>query len=470
MVPLVETPEIVRHYAPFFESVFSPEAFCQFQRYVSGLIVSENKTVDGINRIFVHDVRNQSSLNRLLTENPFSIDHLHRARLNMLGSIPGTRLKPKGVLSLDDTLLIHYGQHFEKIAKLFDHATNAYVWAHNLVNLHYSDDDTDYPISFQLWEPSDVDALEVGLKAAGIRLRESKYALKETDPRKWRSYLLGVWQRNQKKSQVRQIYQSKLHIGQDLIKAFFARNPNSKLPVTFDTWYTQPEFCAFLDQELEVAYVGTLKGGDEIVVNKGTLSLSVFDAHLIERHQQALRENKKKPLFKPVTLNYKGEEETYYSYCKTHRIKTFGRLRLVINHQKEDLSDTPTFFISNRRMWQAKQITRIRRHRWPVEVYHEEGKADGLDQYQVRSFEAIGKHIALVSVTYSLLRAAQHDNALIRKLRRNVHTNLEGSAGACRRNTQAQVLWALVYFIQTALDQGQTLKDVMQPILATVTR
>ena len=45
MLPLVELPEIVRHYAPWFESVFSPEALLQFQRYLSGLIISENKTV-----------------------------------------------------------------------------------------------------------------------------------------------------------------------------------------------------------------------------------------------------------------------------------------------------------------------------------------------------------------------------------------------------------------------------------------
>ena len=47
MLPLVEFPEIVQHYAPHFESVFSAEAYVQFQRYLSGLIVSENKTVDG---------------------------------------------------------------------------------------------------------------------------------------------------------------------------------------------------------------------------------------------------------------------------------------------------------------------------------------------------------------------------------------------------------------------------------------
>ena len=228
MIPLVEIPELVRHYAPFFESVFSEEAFCQFQRYISGLIVSDNKTVDGINRIFVKEVRHQSSLNRLLSESPFSIEDLHRARLNMLESLPGTQFKPKGVLSLDDTLLTHYGKHFDKIAKLYDHVTNAYVWAHNLVNLHYSDDKTDYPISFQMWEPSDVEALEVGLKACGIKLREGKYALKESEPRKWRSYLLGVWQRHQKDLQVQQIYKSKLILGQDLIEKFFADHPNNQ--------------------------------------------------------------------------------------------------------------------------------------------------------------------------------------------------------------------------------------------------
>ena len=88
----------------------------------------------------------------------------------------------------------------------------------------------------------------------------------------------------------------------------------------------------------------------------------------------------------------------------------------------------------------------------------------------MRSFEAIRKHIALVNVTYSLLRAAQHDKALLQKLHRNVQTTLEGLAGDCRRNTQAQALWVLACFIQTALAQGQTLKDIMQPILATVTR
>src|SRR3989337_3534685 len=80
MLPLVEFPELVQHYAPHFAPVFSPEAWIEFERYISGLIVSENKTVDGINRLCVHESRNQSSLNRLLTRSPFELAELDQAR------------------------------------------------------------------------------------------------------------------------------------------------------------------------------------------------------------------------------------------------------------------------------------------------------------------------------------------------------------------------------------------------------
>src|SRR5712692_10739450 len=160
MFPLVACPELVQHYAPFFKTVFSAEAFIEFERYVSGLIVSENKTVDGINRLCVFESRNQSSLNRLLSASPFALTDVNQARLKLLDSLPGTQYKRNGVLGVDDTLLVHYGEHFEQIAYLLDPTTKSYVWAHDLVTVHYSDDETDYPVRFQLWKPPDVAVLE----------------------------------------------------------------------------------------------------------------------------------------------------------------------------------------------------------------------------------------------------------------------------------------------------------------------
>lgn len=470
MLPLVEFPELVQHYAPFFADVFSADAFVEFERYISGLIVSENKTVDGINRLFVTESRNQSSLNRLLTQSPFSLEDLNNARLEVLSNLPETQLKRDGVLGIDDSLLIHYGQEFEQIANLFDHVSGSYVWAHDLVTLHYSDNQTDYPALFELWKPVELDKLEEGLRAAQVSLKESKAAFKETEPRKWRAYLLGVWQRQQKKKpDLKKLYATKLEIAKRLVQDWQAGHPELHLPVTFDSWFTQPEFCQFLDKTLHLAYVGTLSETDRVNLKTGQISLGEFAKKLKEEHLAAMKAGGN-PVFQKNTVHFKGEEEVYYSYCQTHQIHTFSKQRLVINYRRADLSDNPTFFTSNRLHWQANGITRIRRHRWPVEVFHEEGKAEGLDQYQLREFSAIQRHVALVAVVYSLLRAAQHDPNLQIKLQRQLKVNLDGSPASWRRATQAQCLWSLAVFISAGLSQGQTLQQILTPLIRSICR
>jgi hypothetical protein len=392
---------------------------------------------------------------------------LNQKRLNLLNRLPGTQFKRQGVLGLDDTLLIHYGQDFEQIAYLFDHVEQRYVWAHNLVTLHYSDDDTDYPALFQLWKPVDLEKLEQGLVAAGLKLKDSKRVLKETAPHKWRQYVLGVWRRNQKKDGVAALYDSKLCIGEQLLQQWVQDHPDLKLPVAFDHWYTQPAFCRFLDETLQLPYVGTLSDEDPVVLKRGPQRLDVFAERLKQEHLDAVTHSRP-PIFKRITILYKGDKEHYYSYCATHRLHNFGQQRLVINHRQADLSDNPVFLMSNRLYWQAPGITRIRRHRWPVEVYHEEGKAEGLDQYQLRDFQAIERHVAFVAVVYSLLRAAQHDPALRNKLQRELKLELEGSAAFWRRVTQAQSLWNLGVYIEAGLSQDQTLRQVMTPLLRAV--
>ena len=470
MLPLVEFPELVQHYAPFFEDVFSVDALIEFKRYISGLIMSENKTVDGINRLFVIESRNQSSLNWLLTASPFSLDALNQARLALLDDLPGTRMKPKGVFSVDDTLLSHYGEDFEQIAQLWDHVSGTYVWAHDLVTIHYSDDETDYPVLFQLWEPVDLAKLEAGIRDAGIPLKASKEAWKESDPRKWRGYLLGVWRRRQKShTELQELYDSKLIIVEKLLQQWVETHPGEERPITFDNWFTQPAFCRFLDETLKLPYVGTLAETDKVNLKDGQSSLKGFADRLKTEHLQAV-EDRTQPVFRKISISYKGERETYYSYCNTHHVHNFGKQHLVVNYRQADLSDNPIFLISNRLYWNSPGITRIRRHRWPVEVYHEEGKAEGLDQYQLRSFGAIQRHVALVAVVYSILRAAQHDPALQEKLQRQLQIKLEGHPASWRRASQAQALWCLALFISAGLTQGQSLPQILDPLIKAICR
>jgi hypothetical protein len=473
MLPVVKLPEIISHYSPYFEEVFSKGEYGHFKKYLTGLMVSDNKTIESINRLFVLDVQDQSSLNRFLTKSKYRIGDLHRHRLALLNSQAETKLKSNGanggVLSLDDTLLTHYGRDFEGLTKLFDHSTQTYVWAHNLVNLHYSDDQTDYPISFELWKPVDLTALEKGLRDSGAKIKEKKEPLKESEPDKWRNYLLYLYRKHQQKEGVRKAYRSKIIIGQDLLRQFFKDYPNEDLPISFDKWFTSPTFCRFIDQDLKKSYVGGLKSDEEIFL-AGSVKITVGDfvkrlkAQHLDSNSVKSSQNPKS-VFVKTTINYKGKKEVLYNYCQVHNIRGYGRQNLLISHQKEDLSDTARVFISNRLNWRVQHMTRVGRHRWPVEEYHKEGKAEGLDQYQVRNFEAIEKHIALVALVYSLLKHARYDSVLLNTLHSQLDKNIKGSLANWRRTTQAQVLWGLVLWIEEALRQGDSLEKIMKTLL-----
>jgi hypothetical protein len=210
-----------------------------------------------------------------------------------------------------------------------------------------------------------------------------------------------------------------------------------------------------------------LAEGEQVILNTGTETLKDFAADLKQKHLDAMQ-RKAKPVFHKIGIPFKGKREYYYSYCNTHQIHNFGKQRLVINYSQADLSGNPTFYISNRLFWQAAGITRIRRHRWPVEVYHEEGKDEGLDKYQLRGFNAIQRHVALVAVVYRLLRASQYDPVLHNRLQRQLKVKLEDNPAAWRRASQAQSLWCLGLFISTGLTQGQSLQQLLTPLMRTM--
>ena len=68
---LVQIPSIVEKYSRYFQDLFSKDGFENFKRFISvpiaiGIIVSENKTIEGINRLFVLEPRHQASANKFM--------------------------------------------------------------------------------------------------------------------------------------------------------------------------------------------------------------------------------------------------------------------------------------------------------------------------------------------------------------------------------------------------------------------
>lgn len=485
MLPLVSIPDIIEHYAPKFEDLFTLGGYDNFQRYISGLLISENKTVEGINRLFSIATKNQSSLNRFLNKSPYSEEALNTRRLEMLQSNASTRFKSKGKhlgsLSIDDTLLEHYGKSIDGIYMIWDHNKHCYVRAHNLLTLHYSDDKCDYPVYDKLWEYADLEALEQKMDELDIYINATKRANKKEKTKgvkNWRQYLLSRYSIKQHKHpELQDVYKTKIHLAQDMLSEFCKNYPSIKLPVSFDSWFTTPAFCKYISQTLKRDYVGAIKSKETLILaGSKQKTIAEFTAELVAEHRIT------KKVFQKTKIRYKGKTEYYYTYCKSHRVKNFEqKQRLLISFNDDPINfkadelvkktSQARLFISNQLKWHASGICRIYRHRWPVEVYHEEGKAEGLDKYQLRNLKAIKRHIGLVVLVYSILQCARNDLSLLNKLQKkisNIKDYLNGSLPYMRRLTQAQAFHALIQWIFLQVKDEVPLALVLKPLIKSI--
>ncbi|MBN8724782.1 MAG: hypothetical protein J0M03_17725, partial [Acidobacteria bacterium] len=76
-----------------------------------------------------------------------------------------------------------------------------------------------------------------------------------------------------------------------------------------------------------------------------------------------------------------GEEKLFWVFSKVVRLKRYGKKRLAIVHEKEDLSDNPRFLLTDALHWEGARIIETWSYRWASEVFHEFSK-------QVTGFES----------------------------------------------------------------------------------
>lgn len=464
---IVRFPEIIERYSPNFEDLFTETGYMYFRRYLTGLQISENKTIEGMNRLFVLNARHQSNFNRFVNNSSHDLEKLNNRRLELLSKYSGTCFKSvegrSGVLGLDNSLLSHYGKKMDNIYRLYNYVDKHYCYAHDLVTLHYSDDKTDYPVYHQLWLPPDWEAVGEKMKALGIHINQTHWDNRHTKVHKFHRYMADRYRDYQyKKPELQKVYKTKIHWGMDLIRKFDENYPNHDFPIALDSGFTTPELCKMVSKELGRNYVGFLPKTRKIPTGgSGEQTLEDFMNALKTQQIEG-----KKIYFQKTVIPYKGKEEIYYAWAGNKTIPGFGKQRLVISFRKEDLSDSPRYTISNRLDWYARGILRIRRHRWPVETYHQEGKAEGLDKYQLQNFPAILNHIAFTVTAFSMLKCAEHDSDLLSKIQQRLAIEFDSSVTFLRRLMKAEGLFNLMEYLLLQTQRGLSVQQILKPFIA----
>lgn len=469
---LVSFPSIVEKYSAYFQSCLSEKELLHFKKAVSGYILSENKTISGINGMFMFHQCDQSTFNRFFNDEALDLHSINESRLNMLQSRPATRMKPGreggGVISVDNTLLKHYGKKFDDIYYHYDYVHKCFRWSHDLVTLYYSDDQTDYPLSWQLWSPPDWDLVANFFQQQGYTINADHWAKRKEQPQKWRNYIRSRYRLGRKKHPaVLDIYKTKLHLAADLLRAFRAQYQEEKFPVALDSGFTSPELCDVIRSELGMDYVGNLREDQKIAdpENGQMIELKVLVKRL--REQQAKPEQAN--LVQKTGFTFRGKKQYLYSYCKTVRVSKYDKKqRLVISFLKEDLTDRPNLTISNRTDWNASGILRIRRHRWPVETYHQEGKVEGLEKYEARNYKAIQTHIALITVAFSMLKFLIHDDDLLSELQQRLQKESGFTLPFLRRLLSAESFLNLMEYIFVRIQKGHSIQQIYQPFKSMI--
>jgi hypothetical protein len=168
--------------------------------------------------------------------------------------------------------------------------------------------------------------------------------------------------------------------------------------------------------------------------------------------------------FRRLTVRCRhGETKQFWTFTKVVRLKRYGPKRLVIVHERADLSDTPRFLLTDARHWESGRVLETWSYRWAAEIFHEFGKqVTGLEAAQVRKEEAVTRHFRLSCVAQSLLQGTPASGTETEKF---AFAKGETTFGQRVRTITREVLHGLLQCASQLLAQGRSCEEVLECLM-----
>jgi transposase len=158
-----------------------------------------------------------------------------------------------------------------------------------------------------------------------------------------------------------------------------------------------------------------------------------------------------------------GEIKSFWAFTKVVGLKKYGKKRLVIAHETEDLSDNPRFLLTDALHWEITRIIQTWNYRWSVEVFHEFAKQiTGLESSQVRKEEAVKRHFRLSCVAQSLLQRVTCQG---QKSERFKFAKEKQTIGQRVYSLNRQALANLLSLTEGLFSQGQSSQTILELLM-----
>ncbi len=400
MLPIIELPEFIQNILPRFSKIFNKAQLRYFGEYLTGLIVSDNKTITSINAQFL-DHTDQSSKNHFLTQADWDDQKVTQERLQMVTEHGEQHNIQDGLLVIDDSGAPKTGQYIEGANWFWDHTTHTPAFGHQLVTSQYVTTKFHVPLHYRLYR-------------------------KEEDVGKAE-------------------FKSKLDLAIELIAdALSARIVFSC--IIADSWYFCDKIIKYLVSICK-DWVFACKSNRKMFIKDRWMQLKDFVKTLSSTD------------FKQVTITKtNGKKLTVWAYAKTVRMTKVGRMNVVITYLNEPLVGDPFFLVTNRKEWTIVTILTHYAQRWPIETFYRDAKQNlGFESCELRILQGIRRHWDLVFLAYTLLQIESCAGPLSKWIKANVVT----IGGKCRL-VACELFRSFIFWLYNHFNQEQQPDAIFQ--------
>ena len=444
MVPIVSIPLVVKDFCSLFSEIFNhPEQEKHFEALVTGLSVSDNKTIAGIHQSLLNGPTYEG-LHHFMTDSPWSIDGLRQKRFQyvkswllkergatsiagalgyegaegkgskqrqLLGSdarnnsaalmtvgkpeaidklmeksvqvlkAPNQESKLPTVTALDATFIHHVGENIYGVYWFWDYAQRRYTRAQRVVLSTLATPKKLIPLGWKLFHRGFLDEQKLYL--------DHVKPADDADEKEWEEYnsLVEKYEQNQKE------HKTQHYLAGELV------DECEKLGLPIDGYVCDAALAVpELMDKIEAtgkAWVSKLAKNRLVQTDKGGFEPIASFAHSLP-----------KDVFKPVAVETRhGEKRTYWCFSKCVVIYGWKKLRVVISYDNEELEGEPIYLLTNKKEWvQPQKTVQFYMMRDPIEHQIRDGKQQlGLEDSQQRTEKGVQKHWELSFTAHTFL-------------------------------------------------------------------
>lgn len=446
LLPFVGVPGLIQEGLEPYRDLFCRQAGWEYiSRYVTGLLLSPNKTLQGIYDQQVwpeaHEPSRRAMHAAVFEAGWDSEGLLARHRRVVAGEHRGRGLE---VLSLDWTYVHHdRGPAIYAAKRAYDHVEGRLSTYQTLVTAVVANADRVDGVALEVQFPN-YQAEELGYLTMTA---QDEY----TDLEAARQRLIDLlhYQKN------RASYRKRTEIAVEMVRQLEAEGHFPGVPYAFDNGVLSLPLAQLIEHQGK-HWVSELESSRLIQWQSQWRRVDEIAAELAQHHPES---------FRPLKVRVRnGEEKAFWVFTKTVRLKRYGRKRLVIVHEQAELADQPQYLLTDALHWEGGRVIRVWSYRWPVEIFHEFCKqAVGLEASQVRKEEAVNRHFRLSCVAQSLLQRLPAGGK--KSERFTFAENHQHTVGQKLHTLTRDALGQLLHLVQGLFAQGQSYEHVLERLM-----